>query len=82
MISSAEIGITDCTRFIGTGTLTSVSPARIGMIHTPMTPSTAKNAITSTCATMLIARRHGHGARSTSSGQPMCARLTDASAEP
>ena len=39
------------------------------------TPSTTKNAITTTCATMLTIRRARHGSASTTSGQPMCARL-------
>ena len=53
-----EIGITDCTTLIGThGRLTSESPARTGRIDTPTQPSSAKKAITSTCATMPSARR-------------------------
>ena len=83
MISTHEIGITDCTTLIGTaGTLTSASPARIGRIDAPTQPSSAKKAMTSTCARMLSARRTGGDALSTSSGQLMWARRTDASAEP
>ena len=83
MISTAEIGITDCTTLIGIhGRLTSASVCSTGRIHAPTAPSSAKKAITTSSAAMLNARRARHGMTSTSSGQPMCARLTDASAAP
>ena len=48
-ISTEEIGITDCTKFIDTqGRLTSESPTSTGMIEMPTQPSSAKNRITST----------------------------------
>ena len=75
--------MTDCTKFIGTHDRTTrASPASAGMIATPIHPSSAKNAITSTCEAMLTARLSGGDSWSTTSGQPMCARLTEASAEP
>ena len=75
--------MTDCTKFIGTqGRLTSASPTRAGMMAMPIHPSRAKKAITSTCEKMLTARLSAGEHWSTTSGQPMCARLTEASAEP
>ena len=83
MISAALTGITDCATLIGIqGRLTSVSVARIGVIQTPTPPRSAKKATTRICAAMLTARRAGQGMRSTSSGQPIWDRLTEASAEP
>ena len=82
-ISAAEMGITDCTTLIGIhGRLTSASPCSTGRIHAPTAPRSAKKAITTISAAMLTARRSGHGMTSTSSGQPMCARFTEASAAP
>ncbi len=52
------------------------------MIQIPTPPSSRKNVMTRICARMLVRRRSFQGIFSTSSGQPMCARFTDASAEP
>jgi len=82
-MSAAEIGMTLCTTLIGIdGRLTSASVASIGSTEAPTQPSSAKNAMTMSSATMLNARRARHAIASSSSGQPMCARLTDASAAP
>ncbi len=83
MISTAEIGMTDCTTLIGIhGRLTSASVCSTGRIQAPTAPRSAKKAITTISAAMLNARRAPHGMASTTSGHPMWARFTDASAEP
>ncbi len=53
-----------------------------GRMEAPTEPSSAKNAITISCGRDVErAPALRHGITSTSSGQPMCARLTDASAD-